>query len=60
VLNSNPCFNFPHALLPCHEGAKQNTIGVTRETNAKLSHHRGHVPTYPMENEMSFIHHAEE
>jgi hypothetical protein len=59
MFKSDPHFNFPYALLPCHEGVKQNTIGVTRKTNGKLSHHRDHVPTYPTENEMSFIHHME-
>jgi hypothetical protein len=49
---------FPYVVLPYHEGAKQDTIGVIRRANAKLPHHRGHVPTYPMENEMSLIHNA--
>jgi hypothetical protein len=49
---------FPYAMLPHHEGAKQDTIGVTRRTNVKLSHHRGLMLNYPMENEMSLTHHA--
>jgi hypothetical protein len=40
---------FLYALLPCHKGAKQNTIKVIKETSAKLPHHKGPVPTYPME-----------
>jgi len=46
-----------HALLACHKGAKQDTIGVTRGADAELPHHKGLVPTYPMENKMSFVHH---
>jgi hypothetical protein len=46
--------------LPHHEGAKQNNIKVIRGTNAKLPHHRGLALTYPMENEMSLIHHIVE
>jgi len=49
---------FFYALLPCHKGAKRNTIRVTKETGAKLSHHKGPVPTYPMEKKMPLIHHA--
>ncbi len=49
---------FPYVVLPHHEGAKRDTIRVIKGTSAKLPHHRGHVPTYPMENEMSLIHHA--
>jgi hypothetical protein len=40
------------------EWVKQDTTKVARGTNAKLPHHKGHVPTYPMENEMSLIHHV--
>ncbi len=43
---------------PTHEGGKQNTIGVIKGTNAKLPHHRGHVPTYPMRNKMSLVQHV--
>jgi hypothetical protein len=32
------------------EEAKQNTIEVTKETNAKLPHHKGHMLTYSLEN----------
>jgi hypothetical protein len=49
---------FLYALLPCHEEVKRNTIGIIKGTNAKLPHHRGHVPTYPMENKMPLIHHT--
>jgi hypothetical protein len=28
------------------EAAKQDTIAITRRTNAKLPHHRGLLPTY--------------
>jgi len=45
-------------VLPCHEGAKRNTIGVIK-ANAKQPHHKGHVPTYPMENEAPLVHHIE-
>jgi hypothetical protein len=55
MLESNPCFLCP---LPHHEGAKQNTIGVTRRVNAKLLHHRGFMLGYPMENKMPLAHHA--
>jgi hypothetical protein len=44
--------------MPPLKGVKQDTIGVTKGTNAKLPHHKGHVPTFPMENEMSFVHHV--
>jgi hypothetical protein len=50
----------PYALLPCHKGAKQDTIGVTRGTNVKLSHHRGPMLTNLMENETPFLHHTKE
>jgi hypothetical protein len=46
---------FPYAQLPFFRKAKQNTIEVTKEINAKLPHHRGHVLTYPLENKMPFI-----
>jgi len=39
------------------KGVKEDTIRVVRGTNAKLPHHWGHVPTYLVENEMSFKHH---
>jgi hypothetical protein len=48
---------FPFALLPYYERVKWHTIGVTRGASAKLPHHKGHVPTYPMENKMPFVHH---
>jgi hypothetical protein len=51
-------FAFPYALMPHHGWAKQDTIWVIRWVNIKLSHHRGHVPTYPMENKKSFVHHT--
>jgi len=51
-------FAFPYALSSQHEGAKQNTIGVVGGTHAKLPHCMSHVLVYPMENELSFIHHA--
>jgi len=44
--------------LLCHEGAKQDTIGVTRRTRTKLPHFMGHALIYIMKNEMSLIHHA--
>jgi hypothetical protein len=47
-----------YVLLPCHKGAKWNTIAVIRGTNAKLSHHKGLVLAYLMENEMPFLHHT--
>jgi hypothetical protein len=49
---------FLYALLPCHKGAKWNTIVVTKGASAKLPHHKGLVPTYPIENKTPFIHHA--
>jgi len=45
-------------MLLCHKGAKQNTIGVTRKTNAKRLHHRGLVLAYLMENKTIFVHHT--
>ncbi len=49
-------FMFPYAQLPFPKEAKQNTIEVTKETNAKLPHHKGHVLTHPLENKMPFVH----
>jgi hypothetical protein len=49
---------FPYALLPHHEGAKQDTIGVAGGTSAKLPHCIDHVLAYPMESEMPFVHHT--
>jgi len=37
---------FPFVLLPYYEKVKWDTIGVARETSAKLPHHKGHVPAY--------------
>jgi hypothetical protein len=51
-------FAFPHAQLPLPKGPKQNTIGITRRTNVKLSHHKGHVLIYLVENEISHIHYV--
>jgi hypothetical protein len=51
---------FPYAMLPHHEGAKQDTIGVVGGTNAKLPHCMGPSLAYPMENEMSLVHHIVE
>jgi hypothetical protein len=51
---------FPCASLPCHEGAKRNTIGVTKGANVKLPHHRGLALIYPMENEMPLVCHVVE
>jgi len=51
---------FPYALLPRHEGAKQNTIGIIRGASAKLSHCTSLALAYPMENDMPFLHHAVE
>jgi hypothetical protein len=47
-----------YALLPYHEEAKQDTIGVVRGANVKLPHYTGLVLTYPMENEMPLVHHT--
>jgi hypothetical protein len=47
---------FPYAQLPFPEKTKQNTIEVTKETNVKLPHHKGHVLIYSLENKMPFIH----
>jgi hypothetical protein len=43
--------------LPRQEGAKQNTIGVIRRTNAKMPHRKGLALVYPLENEMPLVHH---
>jgi hypothetical protein len=43
---------FSYAHLPHFEKAKQVTVGVIKGANVKLSHHRGCMLTYPMENEM--------
>ncbi len=43
-----PCY----VLLPCHEGVKQNTIGVIIRTNVKVSHHN-----YLVENETPLVRH---
>jgi hypothetical protein len=51
---------FASAQMPHHKGAKQNTIGVTKEISVKLPHYRGLVLTYRKENEMSFGHHVVE
>jgi hypothetical protein len=45
---------FPYAPLLYHKGAKQNTIRVTRGTNAKLPHHKGFTLVYPMEMKRHF------
>jgi hypothetical protein len=42
---------------PTKKGQNETPLGVTRGTNPKLPHYKG-VPTYLMENEMSFIHHV--
>jgi hypothetical protein len=42
---------FPYAPLPYNEGAKRNTIRVIKGANVRLSHHKGLVLIYPMENE---------
>jgi hypothetical protein len=53
---------FLYVMLPCPppsiKGAKQNTIGVTKETNVKLPHHKGFLLVYSMKNEMPLIHHV--
>jgi hypothetical protein len=45
-------------MSPCHKGAKWNTIGIAKGTNAKLPHYTGFVLTYPMENKMPLVHHV--
>jgi hypothetical protein len=47
---------FPYAMLPRHEGAKQNTIRVVGKASAKLPHYMGLPLTYPMKNKMPLIH----
>ncbi len=49
---------FPYALLPCHEWAKRDTIGVIRGLRVKLPHHKGLELIYLMEDEMPFVHHV--
>jgi hypothetical protein len=49
------CFPMP---ISSSQGVKQDTTWVTRRTNVKLPYQKGHVPTYPMKNEMSLIHHV--
>jgi hypothetical protein len=51
---------FPCALLPFHEGVEQNSIRVTKRTNAKQPHHKGFVLVYLVKNEMPLIHHVGE
>jgi hypothetical protein len=41
-----------------HKKAKQQTIGVIRRVNAKVSHYMGPSLIYPMENKMLFVHHV--
>ncbi len=48
---------FPCAMLPPLEGAKQDTIVVTKGANASC-HIIGFVLIYLMENEMPLIHHV--
>jgi hypothetical protein len=45
-------------LVAPFEGVKQNIIRVVKRTNAKLSHHKGLVLTYLMENKILFVHHV--
>jgi hypothetical protein len=48
-------FVFPYAMLP-HQGAKQNTIRVTRKVSTKLPHCKGPALIYPiLENKMPLI-----
>jgi hypothetical protein len=49
---------FLYAPLPYHEGAKQDTIGVTRRASVRLPHHRGFALIYPMLNETPFLCHV--
>jgi hypothetical protein len=49
---------FSYGLLPHHERAQQNTIGVVGGTKAKPSHYTSPMLTYPMENKMPFVHHT--
>jgi hypothetical protein len=48
---------FAYAQWPPLEKAKQDTTGVTKGANVKLPHHKGHVPTYQVKNEMPRVHH---
>ncbi len=43
-----------------HNGAKRDTIGVAKGTNAKLPHYTGPMLAYPMENKMPLIYHIAE
>ncbi len=47
---------FPYALLLHDKGAKQNTIGVTKEIIVRLPHHIGLMLAYLMENETPLVH----
>jgi len=58
--NSQVEFAFLYALLPCYEGAKQDTIGVEIGANAKLPHCTNITLAYLMENKMSLVHHVVE
>jgi hypothetical protein len=49
---------FLFALLPCHKGAKQNTIRVVKGASVKLPHCTGPALVYPMENKMRLVHHV--
>jgi hypothetical protein len=51
---------FPFAMLPQHEGAKQNIIGVARGTSAKLPQCTNLTLIYLMENKIDhpFVHHV--
>jgi len=53
-------FMFPYALSPYHEGAKQNTIRVTKGASAKLPHCTILTLTYSMKKEMPVVHHVGE
>jgi hypothetical protein len=53
-------FTFPYYLSPCHGEVKRNTIGVVGKINAKLPHCTNLVLVYPMENQMSLVHHVVE
>jgi len=48
---------FFYALLSHYKGAKWSTVGVTKEINDRLPHHRGFMLAYLMENETSLVHH---
>jgi hypothetical protein len=51
-------FALPYAQLPLPKEPKQDTFGIMRRTNVKLSNHRGHVLAYLVENEMPHIHYV--